>query len=73
MCIFCFAGESAKTGKGQTRVYPQGKTSYPLRTMIQHLEDMEKVIETGESINGILGQTPLPILGKKIILATIKG
>jgi len=41
--------------------------------MIQHLEDMEKVIETGESINGILGQTPLTILGKKIILATIKG
>ncbi len=62
-CSFCLAeGKTVKKGRGHARVYPEppdGSELPPLRSLKQHLVDLEQVLRTGKKINGISTTTPL--------------
>lgn len=40
-------------------MYPEPKEPYPMRTLEQHLRDMEEAERTGKRVNGIVSHTPL--------------
>ena len=69
-CDFCLhPGEQVPKGRGSVRVYPQPDPeldeandrehiTYPLRTLEQHLRDVDLAVSSGTRVNGIIGPNP---------------
>ena len=63
-CGFCLLeGEWIGKGRGGARIYPESfdenEEPVPLRSLEQHIRDLEEVLRTGKPVHGILGPTPL--------------